>query len=290
MPAAMMPDTVAKLCAATDGIFNLNFITLFTDDSHIAQCEALRPAVVSFHWGHPPAAWIERLQRAGIKVWEQVGSVAAAQKAVADNIDLLIVQGSEAGGHNLGRLPLFVLLPEIIDAVAPTLVLAAGGIADGRGVAAALALGADGVWVGTRMAASREADLAAGYKQRLVAARGEDAVLSSLFGRDTASFNPMRVLRNRIVAEWEGREHSAPDDPSNQERLGEMMLGGMQVPLHRFSNLVPMSTATGDLEQMPLLAGQGVGLVDSIAPAAEVMQAMMSEARDILFDLGLMTT
>lgn len=289
MPAPYINVVLDEIRAATDGAINLNFITIFTEESHIDASVELCPAVVSFHWGHPSKAWIQKLQDAGIKVWEQVGSVEAAKLAAVDGIDLIIVQGSEAGGHNYGTLPLSVLLPAIIDAVAPTMVLAAGGIVDGRGVASALALGADGVWVGTRMIATEEADIAADYKALILSAKGEDTTLSSIFGADIEGFNPMRVLRNDIVREWEGRESEAPIDSSTEPVLGTMHLAGMELPLHRFSNLLPMSNATGNVNQMPLLSGQGVGLINNIAPAHEVIGEMMSTAQSILKHLGQAT-
>ncbi len=287
LPPVAVEASIAAIRAASDGAININFITIFTTDDHIALCEKLRPPVVSFHWGHPPKRWITRLHAAGVSVWEQVGSVAAARLAVGEGIDVIIAQGSEAGGHNYGSLPIFALLPAIIDAVAPTMVLAAGAIADGRGVAGALALGADGVWVGTRMAATREGDIAPGYKQRLIEAHGEDTVLTSLFGRDTLDFNPMRVLRNGIVNEFAGREDESCDNPQAQPVIGSMPLGGMDMPLHRFSNMVPMSGATGDVDQMPLLAGQGVGLIRDLPAAGDVIAAMMADAAERLRTLGL---
>ena len=137
------------------------------------MCAEERVPVVSFHWGHPSRDFLKRLHDAGIKVWEQVGSVDAAREAVDSGIDLIIAQGSEAGGHNYGSLPTFVLVPSIIEAVAPTPVLAAGGITNGRQLAAALALGADGVSIGTRFIASEEAFAHPEYKQRLVEAAGD---------------------------------------------------------------------------------------------------------------------
>ncbi|MEM0955918.1 MAG: nitronate monooxygenase [Pseudomonadota bacterium] len=284
-PAEYVGSVTETIRAASDTPFNINFITIFTDESHIEACERHQPPVVSFHWGHPPRAWIQRLQRAGIRVWEQVGSLEAAQRAVDDNIDLLVLQGTEAGGHNFGTLPLSVLIPEITSEFSDTIVLAAGGIADGRGVASALALGADGVWVGTRMAATEESDIADAYKQRLTSATGADTALSSIFGRDVEGFNPMRVIRNEIVSQWQDKQEQAPSDPSEQEVIGSMDILGNTFPLHKFSNLVPVRGATGDLEQMPLLAGQGVGLVTDIEPAAKAIETMMDEACAIVAKL-----
>ncbi|MEM7569449.1 MAG: nitronate monooxygenase [Pseudomonadota bacterium] len=283
------PAAAAMLSAyrgAAQGPINLNFITIFTEDAHIDMCCAEKPEVVSFHWGHPKKAWIEQLQAAGIKVWEQVGSKDMAQAAIDDGIDALIVQGTEAGGHNYGTLPLFVQLPAIRDAFPQAMILAAGGIMDARGVVAALALGADGVWVGTRLIATQEANIAPDYKAKLVAASGEETTLSSLFGGDTADFNPMRLLKNQIVQDYWGRESEAPSSPEGQPVIGEMMIGDMTLPIQHFSNLLPMGNASGDVEQMPLLAGQGVGQVKDLPPAAQVVEDMMRGAADLLRRMG----
>jgi enoyl-[acyl-carrier protein] reductase II len=281
MPAPALTRTIAAIRSGTDRPFNVNFITIFAEQSQIdAVCAAGVP-VVSFHWGHPPQAWTDQLHAAGVKVFEQVGSVDAAKLAVDDGIDVVVAQGQEAGGHNASTLPLFALVPLVVDAVAPALVLASGGIADGRGLAAALMLGADGVWVGTRLAATAESAAHEGYKSRLVAASAQDTVSTALFGPETPQFNPMRVLRNRVVREWSGRTADIPDSPL--PIIGETVLGGQKIPMHRFSSLVPMRDATtGDLEEMALLSGQGVGLVTSILPAAEVIATMTAEAEKLL--------
>ncbi len=204
MPAPALAQTVAAIQAGTCNPFNVNFITIFTDQAQIDAVCAAGVAVASFHWGHPPRGWIDRLHDAGVRVFEQVGSVADAKRAVDDGVDVVVAQGLEAGGHNYATLPTFALVPVIADAVAPALVLASGGITDGRGLAAALMLGADGVWVGTRFVATA---------------------------------------------------------------------------VHKFSNLVPMrNLTTGDLEEMAFLAGQGVGLVRSVEPAAAVVAAMTADA------------
>ena len=283
MPAPVLTDTIKAIVAGTDGAFNVNFITLFTDQSHIdAVCSAGVP-VASFHWGHPKRAWIDQLHSAGTRVFEQVGSVDDARRAVDDGIDVVVAQGQEAGGHNYGSLPTFALVPLVVDAAAPALVLASGGIADGRGLAAALMLGADGVWVGTRLAATTESAAHDGYKARLVAAAGTDTVRTGMFGPDMPQFNPMRVLRNRVVAEWCDRIADVPTDTSGEPVIGQMNLMGQLIEMHKFSNLVPMRDATtGDLEEMALLAGAGVGLVRSIESAQDVITRMTAEAQLVI--------
>jgi enoyl-[acyl-carrier protein] reductase II len=280
MPPPALKVTIDAVRAGTDRAFNINLITTLTDPAQVDVACAEHVPVVSFHWGHPPRAWIDALHSAGVKVWEQVGSPDAAREAIADGIDLVVAQGIEAGGHNFGTLPTMALVPLVVDAVAPAQVLAAGGIADGRGLAAALMLGADGVWVGTRFVATRESFAHADYKARLVGARGADTVRTHVFGREMPGFNPMRVLRNRVVNEWNDRVDDIPGEA--RPLIGHVDLGGQGLDLRRFSNFVPIGSTTGDLEEMPLLAGQGVGLVRSVPTAAEVVTTMVAQAEQAL--------
>ncbi len=283
LPPDALTGTIAAIQAGTDRPFNVNFITVLTGPAQIEVACAAGVAVASFHWGHPPRAWIDQLHAAGVRVFEQVGSVADACGAVQDGVDVVVAQGEEAGGHNYGTLPTFALVPLVVDAVRPALVLAAGGIADGRGLAAALMLGADGAWIGTRLVATDESDAHDGYKSRVVAARATDTLRTAVFGPDTPQFNPMRVLRNRVVREWQDRLPDIPADTSGQPVIGHADLGGQHLELHKFTNLVPMRGATtGDLEEMPLLAGQGVGLVDSVEPAAAVIATITAQAEESL--------
>lgn len=184
-PAAAMQATIEQTKPLTSRPFGVDLIvddTAFgpsTTVEHIEVCVAERVQVVVFFWNLPAADWVERLHAAGAKVWMQVGSVEAARKTVDARMDAIIVQGSEAGGHNRSRLPISSLVPAVVDAVAPVPVVAAGGIADGRGVAAALALGADAVCVGTRLVASREAFAHDEHKRRVLAATAEDIARTS---------------------------------------------------------------------------------------------------------------
>src|SRR5262249_39410135 len=247
VPAEAVRSLIRAVRGATDRPLNVSLITILANEAQIQVCIDERVPVVSFHWGHPPRDFIARLHDAGIKVWEQVGSVEAAQQAVDAGIDLIVAQGSEAGGHNYGCLPTFVLVPSILEAVAPTPVLAAGGIATGRQVAAALVLGADGVWVGTRFVASEEAFAHSEYKQRLLAAEGTETRLTSVYGPDLPHFNPMRVLDVGLAHEFAGREDSAPKDLESQPVIGTMKLAGEQVPLRRFTSFVPTPDTEGKI-------------------------------------------
>ena len=274
---------VGGVQAATLRPFHVNFITCYTTDAHIDLMCEMKPAAVSFHWGHPSAAWIDKLHAAGIDAFEQVGSVDDARAAVADGVDVIVAQGSEAGGHNYGTAGTMALTPAVVDAVGDrALVLASGGIADGRGLAAALMLGADGVWVGTRFVATAESAVAEEYKQRLVAAGAADTTITHVFGRHHPEFNPIRVLKNRVVREWQDRVAEIPADNSGEPVVGQMDLLGEATPLLKFTNLVPMTGASGDFEELPLLAGEGLSLVNDLPPAADIVRRMTEEARSAL--------
>jgi enoyl-[acyl-carrier protein] reductase II len=283
MPVPAMIAVVEAVRAGTDGPFHLNFITPFTKPEQIEAVCAVGVPVVSFHWGHPPRTWIDRLHASGVRVFEQIGTVADAERAVADGVDVVVAQGQEAGGHVYASLPTLALVPLVVDAVAPALVLAAGGIADGRGLAAALMLGADGAWIGTRLVATAESAAHEDYKSRLTAAEGTDTACTSIFGRDVPRFNPMRVLRNRLVGEWHERADEVPDDTSDLPVVGRTRINGEPVEMHRFSSLLPLrDVTTGDLEEMAMPAGQGVGLVGSVEPAGRVIDAITAQACDML--------
>jgi len=250
-------------------------------DEHIEVCIAEGVKVVVFFWNLPPTAWVERLHKAGAKIWMQVGSVEHAREAVRLGVDAVIAQGSEAGGHNRTSVALFSLLPAVVDGVAPVPVIAAGGIADGRGVAAALALGAEGVCVGTRLLASHEAYAHEEYKRRVVVASSADIARTSLFGLEWPD-QPMRVIRNRVVREWAGRDDRTPPQIDPPQIIGHTLLGGQEHPMQKFSGLLPTPDTSGDFEEMCLAAGESAGLVREIKPAREIVRKMMAEAEQII--------
>ncbi len=279
IPPEGVRQLVQGVQAGTARPFHVNFITLYTTAEHIDVMCDLRPAAVSFHWGHPEAAWIDKLHAAGIDVWEQVGSVVDAERAVAGGADVVVAQGSEAGGHNYGTAATMVLTPAIVDAVGDrALVLAAGGIVDGRGLAAALMLGADGAWIGTRFVATAESGVAEDYKERLLASGTGDTVLTHIFGRHHPDFNPVRVLRNRVVADWHDKVDAVPADNAAEPVVGRMTLLGQETELRKFTNMVPMADATGDFDELPLLAGEGAGLVRDRPGAAEIVARLTDGA------------
>lgn len=284
----MPPDTLQQVIhelrkGVGDAPFHINLITYFDTSELVRVCAEERVPIVSFHWGHPPQDQLAQLREAGVSVWEQVGSADAAGRAVEDGVEVVVAQGWEAGGHNYGGLPTMVGVPAVVDAVGErALVLAAGGITDGRQVAAALCLGADGVWVGTRLVASDEAHVHPEHHHRLIAARGEDTVRSGVFGPEWPEFNPMRVQRDRVVREWSDRLDEVPTDRDGLDQVGTTVIQGEETVLRKFNVLPPTPATRADWEEMPWLMGQGVGLVRDVRPAADIVRELMYEAERVL--------
>ena len=206
---ALIQAAIRDIKAVEPACFGVNFIARFSAVEHIEVCVTEKVPVVVFFWDDAPDEWLSRLRATGTRIWYQVGSVDEAKAAVRRGAHALVVQGSEAGGHNRATAATFSLLPAVIDAVPSVPVVAAGGIADGRTVAAALALGADAVWVGTRLLASFEAYAHPEYKDRVVAAGVGDTARHLIFGPEFPDAST-RGLRNRVVREWEGRDNPPP--------------------------------------------------------------------------------
>ena len=285
-PPELLREYIRTIRAQTGKPFNVNFITCFDNDAQVKVCAEEGVPIVSWHWGHPSAENLKILRDAGVSYWEQIGSVDDAKRAVDAGAAAVIAQGYEAGGHNyqglasMPGLPTFVLTPMIVDAVGKdTLVMSAGGISDGRGVAAVLALGADAAWVGTRLVATNEADVHDEHKRRIVNSSGEQTVLSSIFGPEWPHFNPMRLQRNSVVAEWNNRLTEVPQKRGDLPLVGNTVLYGQPMEMRKFNVILPTPETQADWEEMPWLMGQGVGLVHDIRPAAEVVEDIMLQAQ-----------
>jgi nitronate monooxygenase len=260
--------------------FGVNFLLYFPCDEGLAVCLEERVPVVSFFWGDP-SPYIDRAHTAGCKVFHQVGSLAAAVRAADVGVDVIVAQGVEAGGHVAGDVATMVLVPLVVDALPLVPVVAAGGIADARGLVAALSLGADGVSMGTRFLASLECGAHPHYKDRVLRATEQDTLLTVLFGRDWPDA-PHRVIRTPFVEQWRDQDASAHLAADDQTVIGKTRVAGQEIPLPRFSSIPPNTEARGDIDAMSLLAGQGVGLVQDLKPAATIVQEVMKEAREII--------
>src|SRR5262249_23575043 len=160
--------------------------------------------------------------------------------------------------------------PRVVDAVAPRPVAAAGGIGDARGVVAALALGAQAAVLGTRFLASAESRAHPHYKQKLLKAGEEDTVRTILFGHGWPNAPP-RTLRTPFVEQWLGQEARGQESRPDEPEIGRTVIAGQPMPVLRFMGMPPNGDSSGDIESMDLLAGQGVGLVDQIKPAGQIV-------------------
>jgi NAD(P)H-dependent flavin oxidoreductase YrpB (nitropropane dioxygenase family) len=283
MTPELLDGEVAAVRGVTDRPFGVNVIPRFGTDELIAAVAAARVPVVTFFWDDPGPGWIDTLKAAGTRVWIQVGSPEEAQAAVDMGADALVVQGMEAGGHNRSVAATTTLVPAVADAVGVPLI-AAGGIADGRGLAAVLALGASGALLGTRFVMSSEADTSAEMQSRIAAAGVGDTARNNVFGPEFPEAT-VRGLRNAIVSEYEGRDQPAPYlalDPESQPVVGATSVFGQEMPLRRFAGLPPVGATTGDYEQMSLLAGETAGLIGDVRPAGEIVAAIAAQAQDVL--------
>jgi enoyl-[acyl-carrier protein] reductase II len=257
-----------------------------TTDDHIAVCVAEGVRLVIFHFNVPPRVWVDRLHDAGCRVWMQAASVEQAVDAARAGVDAIVAQGSQAGGHNKSVVRTIPLLEHVIRAVRPLMVLASGGIATGADVAEALAAGAEGVWVGTRMVASTEAYAHPDYQRRLLAAHAPATAVTTAFGPEYPNV-PYRVLRTDLVKQVAGHEDEIPPPQPSDPPIGQTILFPftLRVPytMPRFSAAVPSPDTTGQFDQMGFPAGEdSVRKIKSILPAAAIIEEMISEAHLIL--------
>lgn len=209
-----------------------------------------------------PAKHVAEMKRRGMKVVVMCGKVSHARHAEDAGADVVVAQGGEAGGHT-GEIGTLALVPQVVDAVRIP-VLAAGGIVDGRGVVAALALGAQGAVIGTRFIATPEATAARQYREALVSARQDDTIRTRCY-----SGKPLRTLRNPYVAEYEAR-------PDTIKRFPEQLLISSQRQVMAYWN------PEIDPEKNCMPAGQGVGAFREIRPAGDVLRDVVAQAEGIL--------
>jgi NAD(P)H-dependent flavin oxidoreductase YrpB (nitropropane dioxygenase family) len=270
---------VRETQALTTKPFAINLNLEFPQEERLEACLAEGVPIISFFW-REPSALVQRAKEAGAVVLHTVSTANEARQAVDCGVDVVVAQGWEAGGHVRGTVATMPLTPAVVDAVGSVPVVAAGGIADGRGFAAALALGASGAWIGTRFLASNEVAIHPHYRERLLGATEDDTIyLEELFDIGWPKA-PHRVLRNSTVAGWEGAGR-----PKSGARPGEgevVATSKSRGPIVRYRSYTPGADAEGDIDALSLWAGQGVGLVHKVQPAAEIVREIISEAQIIL--------
>jgi nitronate monooxygenase/enoyl-[acyl-carrier protein] reductase II len=273
--ARALPDLRAqwdRLRARTDGPFAINHTPRPFDADAFEATIAARPRVISYHMGDP-GDLVARAHAAGILWMQQVGDVAQARTALERGVDVLVAQGGEAGGHS-GSVAAMVLVPQVVDIAGDVPVVAAGGIADGRGLAAALALGAQGVAMGTRFLASEEMAVDAEWKRMIVDADALDAIQSPVvdmllppFNRPHSDVLP-RVLRTPVIEDWIA-------DPD-----------ALAARLHEIGPRLLAAVAAGQGHQYAPFAGQSSGLIGEVLPAATIVRRTVEQAESILARLS----
>ena len=268
----------------TERPFGVNLIPSTTDpDLFAAELQACLEREVHslcYFWDVVPDA-VARAKAAGCRVLYQVGSVEDAVRAEAAGADAVVAQGFEAGGHVRGTVTSLVLVPQVCRAVGVP-VVASGGFADGAGLAAALALGAAGVHCGTAFLATEESFAHAYHKRRIVKAGSTDTVHTDLYTINWPPGSPVRVLDSTMVRNSGRPLHGNRPDDFPREVIGHEG----ERPIYRYSTDSPLRDMTGDLEAMPLYAGQVAGTIGAVRPAAEVVRAMAGDAEAILRRLG----
>ncbi|MGC9360306.1 MAG: enoyl-[acyl-carrier-protein] reductase FabK [Anaerolineae bacterium] len=263
-PPDLVRDQVRQIKQRTDRPFGLN-IPLFSPfvDEVLSICVDERVPVVTTGAGNP-APYMEMLKSAGIKVIPVVASAALAKRLERAGADAIIAEGAESGGH-IGEVSTLALVPAVVDAVEIP-VIAAGGIADGRGLAAALALGAAGVQMGTRFICTDECIAHANYKQAIVRASERSTIVTGI-----SVGHPVRCLKNPMAREFEELEKSGASD----EEIFAFGTGRLR-----------MAAMEGDLTRGSLMAGQVSGLVHDVVPARVVVERVTRQAEETLVALG----
>jgi NAD(P)H-dependent flavin oxidoreductase YrpB (nitropropane dioxygenase family) len=267
------PEQVRERTAAirrqTNKPFGLNFLLFDVREDSFEAALELRPAVMQFAWAQSEQdlkGYFDRSHRAGCKVTYMAGTVSEATRAAEAGADVIIAQGTEGGGH-VGWMASLPLIPMVVDAVSPIPVLAAGGFADGRGLVAALALGAEGILLGTRFLATEESPLHPNFKQAIVDSDGHDTQLSEIPDIAAGLVWPgamTRSRRNRFIERWAGREWALRQ--SRTEAIAKLRV----------------ARESGNVDEGPLSMGQDAGLIHDIPPAADIVTRIAHEAAELL--------
>lgn len=257
--------------AATNRPFGLNLLLFRERPGQYDGLLAARPQVVSTAWStleQNLATYVARAHAIGAVLMHMVSTVAEAKTAARAGVDIIVAQGTEGGGH-VGVMGTMPLVPMIVSAVSPIPVLAAGGVADGRGLAAALALGAEGVLLGTRFLATDESPIAKGFKQAILESDGHDTLVTDIPDVANGQVWPgayVRVRRNRFIEEWLGR-----DNELRRRRV-------------EVSAQLRQAAEAGDPDRGAIMLGQTAGLIESIEPAADLVRQISRDAEAILRD------
>lgn len=260
--------TLERIAASTRGVFGVNFLMPFLDPDCVPVA-ARRARVVEFFYGDPDADLVERAHSFGALASWQVGSLAEAVAAERAGCDFVVAQGTEAGGHVRGATSLLPLLSEVLDVVRVP-VVASGGIATARSLAAVLACGCGAARIGTRFVAAAESGAHPAYVKALLGASAADTCLTEAFSVMWPAA-PHRVLRSAVAAA----------EALSEDVVGEVV-EEQPIPVPRFSVIPPTSATRGHVEAMALYAGESVSNVSSVRPAAAIVSELVEGAERLL--------
>lgn len=254
-PADYVRDQVRNIRKYTDKPFGVNVMLMspFVDDVIKVIIEERVPVITT--GAGNPGKYVKALKEVGTKIFPVVPSVALAKRMEKEGVDGVIAEGTESGGH-IGELTTMTIVPQVVDSVNIP-VIAAGGIADGRGILAAFALGASGVQIGTRFICSEECAVHQNYKEAVLAARDRDAVAS---GRKTG--HPVRCLKNKLTREFDKLEESG----ASKEEIEKAGAGGLR-----------LAAVEGDVQNGSVMAGQIAGMIKDIKPCAKIIEDLVNE-------------
>ncbi|SHJ82769.1 enoyl-[acyl-carrier protein] reductase II [Anaerobranca californiensis DSM 14826] len=263
-PPSWVEDQIDKLRERTDKPFGVNVMLLSPYASQVIDVVIKKRVPVVTTGAGNPGPYVEKLKEAGCKIIPVVPSVALAKRMERIGVDGIIGEGMEAGGH-IGDLTTMVMIPQLVDAVKIP-VIAAGGIGDGRGFAAALALGAQGIQVGTRFVCAQECIAHPAYKEMFIKAKDRDTVVT---GRSTG--HPVRSLKNKFVKEFELKEKGGAD-PQELEKLG----------IGRYR----LAAIEGDVVQGSVLAGQVAAMITKVEPAKDIIDELVADCYSTIKFMG----
>lgn len=266
LPGKYLREEIRQIKKLTDKPYGVNIMLMSPYAENIVDiiCEEGVPVVTT--GAGNPGKYIEKLKKHNVKIIPVVPTVSLARRLERQGVDALIAEGTEAGGH-IGEITTMALVPQIVDAVSIP-VISAGGIGDGRGFIAALALGADGVQLGTRFVCASEADVHENYKDKIINAKDRDALVT---GRSTG--HPIRILKNKFAKEYLELEKNG----STLEEIGQWSAGRLK-----------LSTKEGDVDKGSLMAGQISGLIEDIKPCKNIIDDIVNIGSETLKRLVLL--
>ena len=259
-PADIVREEIQKVKARTDKPFGVNAMLLspFIDEVMEVIVEEKVPVVTT--GAGNPAKYLDDLKEVGSKVIPVIPSVALARRMERYGVDAVIAEGNEAGGH-IGKLTTMSLLPQVVDAV-DIPVIAAGGIGDGRGVVAALSLGADGVQMGTRFVCAEECIAHSNYKEAIINAKDRDAIVTA---RSTG--HPVRNLKNKLARKILKME----EEGVSKDEIEELGIGSLKD-----------AVIDGEVDEGTVMAGQISGMISAVEPAAEIIKSIINETEEVI--------